>query len=313
MRFWRVRHASGVWAFELNALRPLTCAALVVDYRSLETSEPLVRQLDKVAQAASDSLRVIWIQQGQSGAQVPSGLSTAVQTLAWEENLGYAGAIQKAIGLLPTRPDLYWLINADVRVAAETFSGLREMFVRHPRAGAVGPRMLTGQKLWGARGVVDVILGRTAMVDWPKSKRSQPLPFWSYVPGACIMVRADAYHQVGGLPEIYFLYYEETELCVRLQQQGWELYCASDLEIQHAVVSREHRIPAPHYAYYFVRNNLLFWRRCFGISKRSQWLRLFVFVFLKEIVLPLRRSPSWAVFKDRMGWALRGLRESTKL
>jgi GT2 family glycosyltransferase len=296
-------------------LGDLKVLALVVDYQSAETSEAVIRDLEQIA-IKHPELSIAWIQQGREHAFVGHDRAHSTHVIAGPENRGYAGAINHALKQLP-RPDILWVLNADVRVETHAYTAMIEMFETHPRAGAVGPRIMNGhptaRKLWGARGVVDPILGRTAMVDWPATQAHRPLPFWSYVPGACLMIRMAAYEDAGGLPEVYFLYYEETELCIRLQQKGWELYCASTAEVQHDVASRAHRIPAPHYAYYFVRNNLLFWRRCFGFSNRSQWPRLFVFVFLKEMVLPLRRAPSWAIAKDRLRWAIKGLRESTKL
>jgi GT2 family glycosyltransferase len=39
------------------------------------------------------------------------------------------------------------------------------------------------------------------------------------------MIRGEALTPVGGFDEGYFLYFEETELCVRLRKAGWRLVC----------------------------------------------------------------------------------------
>ena len=39
--------------------------------------------------------------------------------------------------------------------------------------------------------------------------------------GACMLVRAEAYYEVGGFDPAYFFYWEEADLCMRLQKAGW--------------------------------------------------------------------------------------------
>jgi hypothetical protein len=51
--------------------------------------------------------------------------------------------------------------------------------------------------------------------------------------GAVMLVRSDRYRAIGGFDPRFFLYFEETDLCLRMLQAGFELWAAGDVEATH--------------------------------------------------------------------------------
>ncbi|AXI24281.1 Glycosyl transferase group 2 family protein [Cardinium endosymbiont of Sogatella furcifera] len=52
--------------------------------------------------------------------------------------------------------------------------------------------------------------------------------FWAS--GACLLVRATAFHNLGGFDELFFAHFEEIDLCWRAQLAGWKVYyCGSSM------------------------------------------------------------------------------------
>jgi GT2 family glycosyltransferase len=76
----------------------------------------------------------------------------------------------------------------------------------------------------------------------------------------------------------------------------------------HHVRSQAARVPAKHFAFYFARNNLYFWKTCFGIPPWLQFPRTLMVVF-KELILPLRRARGWRALRENLAWTWAGLRD----
>jgi GT2 family glycosyltransferase len=55
--------------------------------------------------------------------------------------------------------------------------------------------------------------------------------FWAT--GACMMIRADLFHNVGGLDEDFFAHMEEIDLCWRLKRLGYKFMAVGQSEVFH--------------------------------------------------------------------------------
>jgi GT2 family glycosyltransferase len=286
--------------------------AAIVDYGGEKDAERLSCQLAE-ARHAGYELTILHVDNGNA---TPSKLSSrqkelGVELLRLEENGGYASALNGAVRAEEARGrdyGAYWFLNPDLTLLPDSLSKLVQVLNRNPKVGAVGPEVRLGQseKIWGARGVVSPWFGRTAMTEW---KQGGELPRWSYIPGCSLLARAEAYRDVGGLPERYMLYYEEVHFCVQLQKRGWKLWVEPDSVVFHLVRSIDRGVPARHFAFYFTRNNLYFWKENFGIPAWLQLPRAFV-VTLKELVFPLRRASSLAEAWDRLKYIGAGFLDS---
>jgi N-acetylglucosaminyl-diphospho-decaprenol L-rhamnosyltransferase len=115
------------------------------------------------------------------------------------------------------------LLNPDAAAEPGTVAGLAAALARHPRAAAIAsevgdepvrrrfPTLLRAPLEPGVAGRLD-----------ERWYRRHPGPVeWLSAP--CLLLRRDAFDEVGGFDERYFLYWEEVDLAKRLQAAGWEL------------------------------------------------------------------------------------------
>ncbi|MFZ9596627.1 MAG: glycosyltransferase [Bdellovibrionia bacterium] len=285
--------------------------AIIVDYRSAEDAARLsCSLLSRLNHTRSFQLQVVHFDNGNwphvSLSKQQRELGVLYQRS--EKNLGYAGALNQAVRgrlAIGEPADAYLFLNSDFQLGESALEKMVQVLSLMPRVGAVGTRvwdLRSKGRIWGAWGRINPRLGLTSMLDW----KGGVLPENSYIPGCCLLVRAQAYDQLGGLPSVYHLYFEETEFCLRLAQAGWKLWVERGADGFHEVASSYERIPSRSYAYYFIRNQLFFWKNLYRIPIWFQMPRS-LYVLFREILLPLRRAKSWTEFFSRVGCAFAGL------
>lgn len=54
-----------------------------------------------------------------------------------------------------------------------------------------------------------------------------------YITGADLMIRRELLTSVSGYNPAFFMYYEETDLCLRIRKNGWKIYSVPEARIQH--------------------------------------------------------------------------------
>lgn len=192
--------------------------------------------------------------------------------LATGENLGYAGGNNVGIRrALDDGADLVWVLNPDTRAGTDSLSALKAHMADYPDCGIVSTRLLRGgpeRLIWFDGGRIDPADGATSHIHSNTPVRAAGKPQVldvDYVTGAAPLFRADALRQVGLLPEHYFLYFEETDWCVRAQRAGWRTMVDQRTTMVHLKRSSGD-LPTPYFLYYMTRNRYAFARDVLGID-----------------------------------------------
>jgi GT2 family glycosyltransferase len=161
-----------------------------------------------------------------------------VTLLKNRRNLGYAAAVNQ--GIRSAAAPYFLILNPDVETGGGAIKALRDFMEATPKAGLAGGRLLntdgTLQMSCRTFYTVPVVLLRRTFLGrlFPRSPlvRSHLMLDWDHdsdrrvdwVIGACMMVRREAYENVGGMDERFFLYLEDVDWCYRMKKHGWEVY-----------------------------------------------------------------------------------------
>jgi N-acetylglucosaminyl-diphospho-decaprenol L-rhamnosyltransferase len=188
-----------------NALSDIT--VVVVTHNSAHCIAPLAAGLDAsmpmiVIDNASDDATREAVQR-----ELPHATFVANKV-----NRGFGAANNQAIAAATTPYVL--LVNPDCTLDTQALDVLRRCAHDHPQAAMVGPQLLD------RRGEVDVNY-RWASTGWTsRGPGADGALCVGFMTGACMLIRTAPLRAIGGFDEAFFLYYEDDDLCLRLQTRG---------------------------------------------------------------------------------------------
>lgn len=144
------------------------------------------------------------------------------------------------------RADLVYLLNSDAIPQPGSIRALVDYLGRHPQAGIACSRIrgvdgephATAFRFPTAASEFEVTsrsgpvsrLFRRRIVAMPQPEVSAQVE-WSA--GASMMIRREVLDQVGLFDEGFFLYFEETDLCRRAADKGWQTHYVVESEVAH--------------------------------------------------------------------------------
>lgn len=149
---------------------------------------------------------------------------------------GY-GANQNA-AFAKTDAPFFCVLNPDLRLTTNPFPQLLDM-MRDASVALSGPRILapSGAEEDSARRfptLRNLAVKAVGAGDGTYVKdRRQPFTNPDWLAGMFLLLRSEAYRQVGGFDENFFLYYEDVDLCSRLRRSGYEIRQHRSAEVIH--------------------------------------------------------------------------------
>jgi GT2 family glycosyltransferase len=177
-------------------------------------------------------------------------------------SMGFAEANNATVRtFLKSQHEFIFILNNDTLILNNAVSLLKTSLGNN-KVGLVGPCMYYSSDLkdiWACGGWVNFITLRIG--GFNKLKSNKPFEV-DYLPGAAIMVRKNIWIQLKGLPEKYFLAYEEAEFALNIKKKGLMILAIPEAKIVH-LVGMSNQVK-PMYLYNGNRNRILFGKYLYG-------------------------------------------------
>jgi GT2 family glycosyltransferase len=180
------------------------------------------------------------------------------------KNLGFAGG--NNAGIKAAKGDYIFIVNNDTEFTANIIEGLLEIFEKYPDAGIVSPKFQyffhKGTIEYAGYQSVNIFSGRNAMIGCKEKDQGQynTIQVTNYAHGGAMMVSRKVIQEVGLLPELFFLYYEEFDWCEQIKRKGFKVYYQPASLIYHKESMTTGKA-SPLKTFYLTRNRILFMRR----------------------------------------------------
>lgn len=263
-------------------------SVLIVNYN---TADLIGRCVESVLSQRGVSFEVIVIDNASAdeSVKVLKAFGDKITLIANKDNLGFGKA--NNLGFQASSGNYLFLLNPDAMFLTDNdLANAVRYMQEHADEGLMGTRIVDSYN----QHVV------TICDHYPRQKQTTAnfshLPGkWATVLGASMVVRRDVFEKIGGFDEDFFLYAEETDLCLRIRQHGYKINYSEQITVQHVGSASVRTSPKEQVIRRKKRAKYLFYRKHYPKSDvvqiakkdlsqaRWHWWRL----FLKKKILGL--------------------------
>ncbi len=226
--------------------------------------------------------------------QVVARRFPTVKLIAAERNLGFARG--NNVGLGQATGTYLLLLNPDTEVVGTALSSMVDYMEAHPDIGVLGPRLLfpDGRTQPSRRRfptLATALVESTVVQQWfpnmpmlrtyyVQDRSDDQEQDVDWLVGACLLVRRQAWEQVGPLDEQFFMYSEELDWCRRFKMSGWRVAYFPDAQIIHHEGQSSGQVaPARHI--YFQTSKVQYFRKHHGplVGEALRIYLLFIYAY----------------------------------
>jgi GT2 family glycosyltransferase len=173
------------------------------------------------------------------------------RVLPLPDNIGFAAGTN--VGLRSARGRYALALNPDTEVRRGALRELLHVAQQHPRS-FINPKLLLPEGTINTCGNQMHYTGITTCIGLGEDSATYRGMFRPpALSGAAVLAHRDAWQDVGGFDERFFLYMEDADLSLRARLRGYELLCACEAEVTH----RYDLKMSAQKMYYLERNRLL--------------------------------------------------------
>ncbi|MGI8893215.1 MAG: glycosyltransferase family 2 protein [Bacteroidia bacterium] len=212
-----------------------------------------------------------------------------IQIIKNDKNYGFAEGYNVALQWVKSKYII--LLNSDVEVTPGWIDPLISQMEADERIGAVQPKIKSWQDkqmfeyAGAAGGFIDkwgypFCRGRifNDLEEDLSQYNTSTEVFWAT--GACMAVRADVFLQAGGFDSDFFAHMEEIDLCWRIKNLGYKIYCSPDSIVYHVGGGTLNKY-SPRKTYLNFRNNLMMMIK--NLPKKKMFRTIFIRLLLDGI------------------------------
>lgn len=230
------------------------------------------------------------------------------------ENLGFAGG--NNLGVSYARGKYVLLFNSDAIATENALTVLVEVLEKKQSIGVVQPKLIYSGNPRYPDGVINSVgcyftntgylyylgYGKNASVPLYNEDRSV---FSAY--GACMLIRKSVIDKVGLFDNDFFLYFEETDFCIRVWLAGKKIWYTHKAIVYHSGGMSSRKFGTPQVTYHSFKNRLCSYIKtleagnafkvttlCLLMSEAASFLYLLFGKF--DLFMAVQKAIFWNVF-----------------
>lgn len=258
-----------------------TVGIVIVSWNKKSDLLDLLESLENLNYSASTVIVVDNASDDGSAAEVRNR-HPEVTLLVNETNLGGTGGFNTGLDYCQEAGyDYIWLLDNDAGITPDALACLVDVAESDPTIGVVGSKILNSED-------PAFIVKLGANIDWSRGlvrsinqnvkdfESATKLTDVDYVPFCSALIRRSCLLATGRLDERFFLYWDDTDFCLRSKIHGYKTVVATKSIVYHPSFTEKSR----DFNYYLTRNTLLFFAKH---MKPLPMIRTFYYVLGKFV------------------------------
>lgn len=216
-----------------------------------------------------------------------------VKLIINDENYGFAKGYNQ--GLKHIEAEYYCLLNSDVEVTPDWVDSLVEFMDNNKAVAVCQPKLLSYfhkdefEYAGAAGGFIDkygypFCRGRLFSTMEKDEGQYDDIAELFWATGACMFVRSDVYHALGGLDDDFFTHMEEIDFCWRVKNAGYKVMYYPQSKVYH-YGGGTLKTGSPQKTFYNFRNNLIM---LYKNLPANRLFPVFCMRFIYDIIAALR-------------------------
>ncbi|NIP44853.1 MAG: glycosyltransferase [candidate division Zixibacteria bacterium] len=227
-------------------MTPGLTSIIIINYNTPELTSKLLASVHEYCQ--EDDFDIILIDNASNDSSIQDFQADYpdVSLIKNENNIGFARAANQ--GAQKSDGEYLWFLNSDCELTMPIMGVLKDAMAKDPNAAAVTPKTVDihGNFHSVCRNFPDhknIIFSRGSLLSripgLDKYARTYTLEDFAEmtrvdaIAATAMLIRKEDFELVGGFDERFFLYFEDTDLCLRLNREGRYCYYVPEAEIIH--------------------------------------------------------------------------------
>jgi GT2 family glycosyltransferase len=190
-----------------------------------------------------------------------------------QQNKGYAAGVNMGLGILISlnikEHDIVIVANNDIKIGSHSLQQLTQWWRDNPADALLGVSIIENKKTLSGGGHVNLLSGRTHLHPKSSLVANRGFSKLNYIHGAFLSAPYRVFMKTKGMPEQYFLYWEDVLFSRRIRQLGIPLLTTDSIVVTHQ--QHKHNKENSDHLYYLVRNGALFLEKETSFPWRKYW------------------------------------------
>lgn len=228
-------------------MKPPQVSVIIVNYKSTQVLLNCLNSIRKSKPKTSYEIIIIDNDKKSNRAK----LTQKFKNINYHKNRSNQGfGAANNLGSRLARGKYLFFLNPDTLIQSKTIDTLAKYLSSHKQTAVAAPLLLGPdhqpyplqgtQKLTPTRAIFAFSVLNKLFPQNPISRnfwlkdtnRSQPHQV-AVVPGSAFMIKKSVFEQIGAFDENYFLYFEESDLCLRVGDSGYKLSIIPQAKVVH--------------------------------------------------------------------------------